>query len=67
MRFSQNDKMDNGFATIFFQDLEENTCSLQPVLKNTAAPGFLKSFGLTRPGNRVQVYRLRGGRSNHAP
>jgi len=26
-----------------------------------------KSFGLNRPGNRVQVYRLRGGRSNHYP
>jgi len=24
----------------------------------------LKSFGLTRGGNRTQVYRLRGGRSN---
>jgi len=23
------------------------------------------SFGLTRPGNRIQVNRLRGGRFNH--
>jgi len=30
---------------------------------------LLKSFGLTRPGNRTQVYRLRGGPTilNHAP
>jgi len=26
----------------------------------------LESFGLTRPGNRTQVYRLRGTRSNNA-
>jgi len=26
----------------FFQGLEQNTCSIQPALKNTA-PGFLKS------------------------
>jgi len=26
---------------------------------------LLKSFGLTRPGNRMPAYRLRGGRSNH--
>jgi len=28
---------------------------------------LLKSFGLTWPGNRAQVYRLRGERSKHAP
>jgi len=26
---------------------------------------LLKSFGPTRPGNRIQVYRLRGRRFNH--
>jgi len=26
---------------------------------------LLQSFGLTRPGNRTQVYRLRSGQSNH--
>jgi len=26
---------------------------------------LLKSFGLTRPGNRNQVYLLQGGHSNH--
>jgi len=26
---------------------------------------LLKSFGLTRPGNRTRVYQLRGGCSNH--
>jgi len=26
---------------------------------------LLKAFGLTRPGNQTQVYRLRGGRSKH--
>jgi len=28
---------------------------------------LLKSFGLTRPGNRNLVYRLQGERSNHQP
>jgi len=28
---------------------------------------LLKSFGLTRPENWTQVYRLRGGCFNHAP
>jgi len=34
MRFSRKRK--DGSAPFFFQDLEENTCSLQPVLKSTA-------------------------------
>jgi len=33
-RFSR--KQQDGSAPIFFQDLEENACSLQPALKSTA-------------------------------
>jgi len=33
------------------------------VKKGSCKYQLLKSFGLTRPGNRTQVFRLRGGRS----
>jgi len=34
VRFSR--KRQDGFASNFFQDLGENTCSLQPALKSNA-------------------------------
>jgi len=37
LRFSR--KRQEGFAPIFFQDLEENTCSFQSALKRNA-PGL---------------------------
>jgi len=36
LRFSQ--KQQDGSGSIFFQDLGENTCSLQPALKGCNAP-----------------------------
>jgi len=37
LRFSR--KRQDGYAPKFFRDLEENTCSLQPVLKS-GTPGL---------------------------
>jgi len=41
VRFSR--KRQNGSAPIFFQGLEENTCSLHPALKSNA-PGLLALY-----------------------
>jgi len=39
----------------FMLNVKQESCEYQ----------LFKSFDLTRPGNRIQVCRLRGGRSNH--
>jgi len=43
--FFSNDKKD--LRQIFFQDLRENACSLQPALKSSALGLYFGTFGLT--------------------
>jgi len=51
--------------------LKVEAIPLSALPKNTtselAGLSFSKFFDLTRPGNRIQVYWLRGERCNHAP
>jgi len=47
------------------QGYNKRTCRPVCVKQESCEYQLSKSFGLIRPGNRAQVYRLRGGRSNY--